>query len=387
MTGSALFYDHQITMPERLVIENVISAREAGAELLNYMQAERIEETAAGVVVAARDMLTGGARTFRSRVLINAAGPWIDRVRRSGNIDHHGIIHPTKGIHLVLPKFSDQALFVSSRDGRMFFMIPLGAYSLIGTTDTNYDGDLDDVHADKSDVDYLLAESRRLLPGLKLSREAILYTYAGIRPLAFAGASESRISRKHRVIREGRYGRLITIAGGKLTTYRNMAKDVVDAACRVLGLRPRCSTDRTPLAGGLSAGYEDYLREAVPAWASQYSVSPELVRHLIGIYGSRSERILQLIKEEPALGAAVSPESKDVYAQATYSVREEGAKTLADIMLRRMTVGITGSRGAGQAEQIAEIAGRDLKWNSDEKHKQIEDYRRQLLKETACLKT
>lgn len=387
LAGSALFYDHQIKMPERLVIENVLSAREAGANLLTYMQVDRIEETSGGVTVSARDMLTGETALFRSRVLINAAGPWIDRVRRSGNIDQRPIIHPTKGIHLVLPKFSDQALFVSSRDGRMFFMIPLGAYSLIGTTDTNYDGDLDDVHADRNDVDYLLAESGRVLPGLNLSRETILYTYAGIRPLAFAGASESKISRKHRVIREGRGGRLITIAGGKLTTYRNMAKDVVNAACRVLGSGSKCITDRTPLPGGIGSDPDGYLRDAVPAWASQYAVSPDLVRHLVGIYGSRGERILRLIKDDPGLGAAISPEGMDVYAQVAYSVREEGAKTLGDILFRRMTVGITASRGAGQVEQIAAVAAGDLKWNADERRHQVEDFKKQLQKETACLRS
>jgi len=167
----------------------------------------------------------------------------------------------------VLPKLTEQALFVTSRDGRMFFIIPLGAYSLIGTTDTNYIGDLDHVHAEKDDVDYLLTESRRILPGMNLSKESILYTYAGIRPLAFSGTSESKISRKHRVIREGKTGRIITIAGGKLTTYRNMAKDTVDAVCKVLGLRAACVTDQRPLPGGLSAPYEDYLKDAVPEFA------------------------------------------------------------------------------------------------------------------------
>ena len=104
----------------------------------------------------------------------------------------------------MLPKLSDQALFVTSRDGRMFFIIPLDAYSLIGTTDTKYPGDLDEVHADQDDVDYLLTESRRILPKMNLTKESILYTYAGIRPLAFSGRSESKISRKHRVIQEGR---------------------------------------------------------------------------------------------------------------------------------------------------------------------------------------
>lgn len=385
LVGSALFYDHQLMMPERLVMENIISAREAGAKLLNYVRAEKIEETDDGVVVTAKDMLTGTVSVFRAKVLINAAGPWIDRVRQAGNINHRKIIYPTKGIHLVLPKLSDQALFVASRDGRMFFIIPFGANSIIGTTDTKYSGDLDAVHADPDDVNYLLTESRRILPGLNITGEAILYTYAGIRPLAFSGASESKISRKHRVIAEGRNRRIITIAGGKLTTYRTMAKDAVNAACRVLGDRTRCTTDTRSLPGGLSMDYEQYLTEAMPEMTSRHRVTPELARHLIGMYGSRTEQVLELAKKEPLLGEAISSDSRDIYAQVVFSVLEEGARTLSDIVLRRMQLGISASRGLNQAKKIADIAGRELGWSADEKHHQIDDFIKALNKETACL--
>jgi glycerol-3-phosphate dehydrogenase len=386
LKGSALFYDHQITMPERLVIENIIGAREAGAKILNYVRAEKIEETNGGIVVAARNVLTNQVHIFHSKVLINAAGPWIDIVRTAGNIDTKKIIFPTKGIHLVLPKLSEQALFATSRDGRMFFIIPLDAYSLIGTTDTIYNGDLDEVHADRDDVNYLLSQSRRILPGMNLTREAILYTYAGIRPLAFSGASESKISRKHRVIREGRTDRVITIAGGKLTTYRNMAKDVMDAACKTLGVKSACITDKKPLAGGLPMGYDDYLKEAVPEMSARHKVNAETVRHLIQFYGSRAERVLDLVDMDPALGEAVSPESRDIYAQVVYSVVEEGARTLSDIILRRMHLGMTGTRGKKQAEKIAEIAGKELKWSQEDKRHHVEDFKKELLKDSTCLK-
>ena len=386
LTGSALFYDHQIMMPERLVIENIIGAREAGAVALNYVRAEKIEETGAGITVTARDVLGDQSHTFRSKVLINASGPWIDSVRQSGNIDSRKIIFPTKGIHLVLPKLSEQALFVTSKDGRMFFIIPLDQWSLIGTTDTKYAEDLDEVHADEDDVDYLIAESRRVLPGLNITKEAILYTYAGIRPLAYSGNSESKISRKHRVIREGITRRIITIAGGKLTTYRNMAKDVVDEACGVLGKKSPCVTDRRPFPGGLQKEYDDYLREVLPDMAARYKVSEETVRHLIRFYGSRAERVLDLAGSERGWGTTISPESKDLYAQVVYSLREEGARTLSDIILRRMHLGMTGSRGKNQIERIAEIVGQELKWNKEEQQHHIERHLTVLRKENACLK-
>lgn len=366
LKGCAVFYDHQIMMPERLVMENVISARHNGAIIKNYTRVEKIEELDEFVVVSARDMLSGSASEFRARVLLNAAGPWVDKVRRAGGIDGRTIIHPTKGIHLVLPKLSDQALFVSSRDGRMFFIIPLESYSLIGTTDTKYDGELDDVHADASDIDYLLSESRRILPGLSLGRESILYTYAGVRPLAFSGTRESSISRKHLVIKEGKKGRVITIAGGKLTTYRNMAEDAVDAVCKVLGHKRRCSTDTVLLPGSLPVSYDEYLKEAVPSLTSKYKTGPETVMHLIRLYGSRAEKVLEIAHDEPRLRDRISPETGDIYAQVIYSVKEEAAQTLSDVILRRLTIGITASRGLPYARDIASVLAKELGWDEEE---------------------
>jgi glycerol-3-phosphate dehydrogenase len=385
LSGSALFYDHQIMMPERLVIENILSAREAGAVALNHMRVEGIDERGSGVAVSCQDVLTGTRVTFQGKVAINASGPWIDEVRKAGRITGPRIISPTKGIHLVMPRLSDQALFVSSRDNRMFFIIPLGSYSLIGTTDTRYDGDLDQVHADRADVEYLLAESSRVLPGLNITADSILYTYAGIRPLAFSGPRESKISRKHRVIREGRSGRVLTIAGGKLTTYRAMAKDVVDAACVVLGSRRACTTDKEPFPGGLPSGLEEYLREAVPLLAGRYAVDSETVRHLVNFYGSRSEQVLDLVRQDRALGSAVSPDSIDISAQIVYSIRHEAGRSLSDIVLRRMHLGMTSRRGLDSIESVASIAAKELGWNKDETQQQVADFRKEIGRDVECL--
>lgn len=381
LKGSALFYDHQIILPERLVIENIIAARESGATALNYTAVETIGDREDRVVVAVRDTLSGAASAYQSRVVINAGGPWVDQVRAAGGIDRTKIISPTKGIHLILPKLSEQSLFVASKDGRMFFIVPMDRWSLIGTTDTRYSGDLDEVHADAADVEYLLTESRRVLPGLNLTRESILYTYAGVRPLAFAGEKESRISRKHRVISEGRSGRIITIAGGKYTTYRNMAEDVVDAACRKLGRKAVCSTDRSPLAGTLPAPLEEYEKEAVPQMAEKFKVPADTVRHLIRFYGSRAENVLQLTKDDPRLAEPVCSESRDIHAQIVYGIREEGSRTLSDIILRRMHTGITSSRGEAQSTRIAETAAQAFRWNSDEKAHWIALFSAELKKE------
>ena len=386
LTGSALFYDNQIILPERLVIENILSARQNGAVLHNYVRAEKIMESGDGIVVTARDALSGKTYTVRSRVLVNAAGPWIDTIRRAGGIEEKNVIHPTKGIHIILPRLTEQALFVASRDERMFFIIPFGSSSLVGTTDTRYDADLDDVHANMEDVNYLLNESRRILPGTTMTKQAIHYTYAGIRPLAFKGRSESRISRKHRVLREGRTGRIITIAGGKYTTYRNMAEDAVDAVCKVLKLQPKCITGTEPFPGGLPAAYEEFMNEAIPDLSLRYHVSPATVSHLIQIYGSRTEKVLELTRGESALAETITPESKDVYAQVVFGVMEEEARTVSDIILRRMHLGITASRGLPHAATIAEIAGKVLGWSKEEISHRAEEFKKEIRKDSEFLK-
>ncbi len=381
LKGSALFYDHQILLPERLVIENIIAAREAGAAVMNYAEAVRIAEQGDGIIVTAKDRLSGGAQEFRAAVLVNAGGPWVDRVRRAGGIEGPAIIHPTKGVHLVLPKLTDQSLFVASRDGRMFFIAPFGDQSLIGATDTRYGDDLDEVHAESGDVDYLLAESRRILPGLGLERGAIRYTYAGVRPLAFAGERESRISRKHRVVREGRNGRIITIAGGKYTTYRHMAEDATDAACRLLGRKEPCRTAGEPLAGSLPAGLGEYLAEEAPRLAERHRVPEATVRRLVQVYGSRAGRVLEMADDAPDAAAPLAAGCGDIPAQVLYSLREEGARTLGDIVLRRMRLGITADRGESVIGRIADAAARELGWSEEEKQARIDEFLEELTKD------
>jgi glycerol-3-phosphate dehydrogenase len=164
-----------------------------------------------------------------------------------------------------------------------------------------------------------------------------------------------------------------------------MAEDVMDAACETLGVKSGCITDKKPLAGGLPAGYDDYLKAAVSEMSARDKINADTVRHLIQLYGSRAERVLDLVAMDPALGEAISPESRDIYAQVVYSAVEEGAKTLSDIILRRMHLGMTGTRGKEQALKIAEIAGRELKWSREEVRHYVDDFKKELLKDNACL--
>ena len=165
-----------------------------------------------------------------------------------------------------------------------------------------------------------------------------------------------------------------------------MAKDSVDTACKMLGKNAPCVSDQRPFPGGLHREYDDYLKEAVPDMAARHRVGEETVRHLVRFYGSGAERVLDLVDVDRALGQAISPESRDLYAQVVYSVLEEGARTLSDIILRRMHLGMTGSRGVRQADKIADIAAQELKWGVGEKQHHIESFLKEIHKDNECLK-
>jgi glycerol-3-phosphate dehydrogenase len=366
LRGSALLCDHQMLMPERLVIENVVGAREAGATVRSYVKVQRIEESATGLRVFARDAFSGDEIKCRASVVVNATGPWADELRSAAGVNDGRVIHPSKGVHLVLSQPRQHALLAAARDDRMCFVVPFGTGTLVGTTDTTYDGDLDRVPVEAVEVQYLLEQCHRLLPGLHVGREAVRFAYAGVRPLAFTGPREDRISRAHRVVREGRTGCLITVVGGKLTTYRRMAEAGVDLACQLVGVRGPCTTDRAPFPGGLPVDYDEYLRDAAPELAARYGVDTGVARHLIRWYGARAERVLEIAREDTRLRARISPECRDLGAQVAYAIREEGARTLGDVVLRRLQLGITVSRGLAHLEIVGEVAGRELGWSADE---------------------
>jgi len=165
-----------------------------------------------------------------------------------------------------------------------------------------------------------------------------------------------------------------------------MAKDAVDAAAAALGRKAVCVSDRKPFPGGLPVEYEEYLKEALPELSSRHGVSEETVRHLVRFYGSGAERVLALADADAALGRAISPLSRDIYAQVLFSIIEEGARTLSDIVLRRMHLGLTGGRGRDRAEKIASLAAQEFKWSAEETRQQVENFYNDLDKDNECLR-
>lgn len=362
LAGGALFHDYQLPVPERLVIENLLSAMEAGragggerVSVRNYARVTGIELGRGECRLAVRDERSARMETVSARAVINATGPWTDRTRRLAGL-RGDLLFPTKGVHLVLPGPFPHALFVASpRDGRMFFLLPFGGDLLLGTTDTAFSGDPGCVEAGPEEIDYLERGSLRVLPDSPSFSRRALYTYAGVRPLLQGkGGTESRMSRRHKVFREGPSGRFLSVAGGKLTTFRAMARDAVDLACRVLGRGGGCPTREAPFPGEIGGGPEG-ARAFVHSLAGLYRAEEPLCAHLAALYGRRAARVLEIARSVPGADRCLAPGFPDIAAQAILAVREEWAQTPEDVLLRRGSPGIRGDREGDARETLRTI--------------------------------
>jgi glycerol-3-phosphate dehydrogenase len=242
LCGAARYFDAQVTFAERLVLENLLAARLAGAEIRTYSRVTEIKlerGTVASLVYV--DGLTGERHEVVVKVIVNAAGPWVDQVLTTTAHTVPKLIGGTKGSHIIVGTFDgaprDAYYVEASADGRPFFIIPWNGMYLIGTTDIRYDEDLAEIRASRAEVDYLLAETNRVFPAAALGPDDINYAYAGVRPLPRRERGpESSITRRHIIKRNRKIARgLISIIGGKLTTYRHLAEQTVNRVGNSLG--------------------------------------------------------------------------------------------------------------------------------------------------------
>ncbi|MBT8444923.1 MAG: glycerol-3-phosphate dehydrogenase, partial [Gammaproteobacteria bacterium] len=301
LTGGAQYFDAQVTFAERLVLENVIAAREAGAEVRNYCSVIGINVRDREVrSIQFVDQISGRETEISARVVVNAAGPWVDRVLATVNREIEPVMGGTKGSHIIVGRFAgapSSAFYVEARkDGRPFFVIPWNDQVLIGTTDIRYEGDPGEVTASDEEIDYLVAETNAVFPSANLSRKDIHYAYAGVRPLPrHDKGPESAITRKHIILNHRRQAKgLISIIGGKLTTYRNLAEIVVNKVVREIGRDfADCQTRDQPLPGSIDLESTTKIIVAYPG------IQTRCVARLQSVYGSRAERVVKLSAEHP----------------------------------------------------------------------------------------
>lgn len=376
LQGAAAYYDAQVELPERLCLENLIDAREHGAQAFNYAEVTGARHRGGRITgLRVRDVLGGEEVEVGGRLVVNAAGPWLDRVAGRLAPSAPRRVRTTKGIHLACPSVNRRALVLSSPvDGRLFFAIPWLGYTWIGTTDTDFPDEPGQARATVEDVEYLMRSARAFLPGLDPGR--IFFTTAGVRALVMDEGSESAVSREHRVVDEAASGApgLLSVVGGKITGYRAIAEEVTDLVCRRLGASRPCRTRDTPLPGARTAGLP---LPPVPG------VSPATVDHLVALYGSRAGEVLRLAAANPALAQPLAADTPDIAAQVVFAVRAEQCLRVSDFLLRRTRLGFGPDQGVHALLPVAALMASEMGWSDARRDSETEAHRARMARTQA----
>jgi len=372
LLGAARYFDAQVSFAERLVLENLLAARSAGAEIKTYSEVSEIKTCDGKVDSIVYVDRTGTSSEVRVASIVNASGPWVDEVLLRAPRTPKRFVGGTKGSHIVVSRFdgapTDAFYVEAAADGRPFFIIPWNDQYLIGTTDIRYDESLDTIRASRAEVDYLIAETNRVFPNANLEITDINFAYAGVRPLPYREKGpESAITRRHiiKVNRKIAKG-LISIIGGKLTTYRNLAEQTVDRLGKVLRRKlPECRTRDTLLPGAWGI---DRAREQLQ---SSGLLSEHGQQRLLSIYGGRATEIEDLAVAEAELRATLDEDGHYLAAEVVFVIREEFAMTLTDIVFRRMMTGFLADQGRTLYDAVASLAAAEFEWSSEEADAQL----------------
>ncbi len=360
LRGGAIYYDGQFD-DARLLIHMVATAFEQGAMLLNYVAVTGVTKDSQDFVdgVIARDIRTGEEFRASAKVVINATGAFSDHLRQQADSSATPMIVPSQGVHLVFDSAflaGESAIMVPhTNDGRVMFAIPWHGHTLVGTTDTPIDGPTLEPVAMEQEIDFILSTAGQYLDKAP-TRDDVLSVFAGIRPLVRASgvANTAALSRDH-VIHIDRCG-LVSITGGKWTTYRHMAEDCVDQAATLAQLDEKpCVTRHLNIHGYHSA-------------AKQFGS--------LAVYGSDAFEIRKLIDTDSSLGEQLHPALPYVKAEAVWAVRNEMAQSLEDVLARRTRALFLNAGAAIQmAPVVADLIAPELGWDERKKTKQLQEFR------------
>lgn len=393
LTGAIEYYDCA-TDDSRLVLENILSAVQHGARCESYTEVVTIEREGGKVSgVHIRDTITGTEKFVKCAAVVMATGPWSDRaIGKIGAGMQTPILSPTKGVHLVFPREKlpiNRALTIMSPvDGRVMFAIPWRGRTVIGTTDTYFDGDPNEVHADAEDVEYLCNSANIMFPKANFSPADVIATWAGLRPLIHEEAdSASEVSREHQIYVND--DGVILIAGGKLTTYRLMAKDLVKSAIRWLRdqkndifadrelKRPR--TKKRPLPGGV--GFIEATHKGVQmladAIATESNLPLELTTHWAFTYGSRARELAHLVADNPSFQEPLQNDLPHTWAEIEFAIRHEMVRTIDDLLSRRVPILLLGrDQGLDVLDAVADRMTAARSWDQARRQLEVDRYKK-----------
>lgn len=373
--SGVLYYDGQLD-DARYCLAIVQSAAEAGAAVANYMEVSGFGRSPSGKLnaVEAIDTRSGERYAIKAKLVINCTGPFADQIRLIANPALPERLRPSKGVHVVLPAAtlnSEYAMLIpKTSDGRVVFAIPFEGATMIGTTDTDYQDVTSEPTLNEEEKRYL-ADTLNPYLAKPIRLEELKSGFGGLRPLLSAdpGKSTKSLVRDHEVETDEKSG-LISLLGGKWTTYRLMAKDTIDEADLFFSKTNTCTTDSCVLAGG-----ENYSFELWEKLAADYKLPDDICQHLTRKYGSRADHIGQLILADNSLKDRLLDQLPYIKAEVVYTVRHEMAVTLRDFFARRIRLEITGWLETLNAlSVVADLMARELGWSDDQKQKEISEY-------------
>lgn len=393
LEGAPIYYDCS-TDDARLTLESALDAADNGAVIATHARVEAFVKDENGRVsgVVVKNARDGALREVRAHAVVNATGPWTDDVLSMSGAQAGKVLRQTKGIHIVVEAeklpVKHAVVCFHPKDDRALFALPWGERTYIGTTDTDYDGTAGEEAATSDDVDYLIEAANAHFPSHQIGREDVIATWAGLRALIAEEPStreiaESKVSREHEIL-VGEDG-LITIAGGKLTTYRKMAEEVVNTAVHLLRLSDQlpddlqaANTDKAPLPGALGWPEDDDHDKVAQkvAEVAQGKLSKRTCLHLVNTYGTRAIWIAERCVADSSLCEPLIAGRPEIVAQVDFAVDEELAATVSDVMVRRTQLFFRDfDQGLGAAGKVADRMASLIGWSDDERQRWLDAYR------------
>jgi glycerol-3-phosphate dehydrogenase len=381
LRGAAAYYDAQVELAERLCVEIALAARAAGATILTHASVGRLDVRGGAVAgLEITDEHTGEGHYASTSMVLNTAGPWVDKIL-TGLGDGPRLIGGTKGSHFVVDPFpgapTDALYYEARSDGRPMMVLPWRDRYMIGSTDLRFEGDLDRLGPTAEEVDYILRETNAVLPRAQLTEEHLLWGYTGVRPLPYSPDGDvGDITRRHAFhdhapLVEG----LISLVGGKLTTFRQVGEEAANLVLGKLGVRGRRSATRRLRLPG--AGVLD-LDRFTDAFARTSGLDGRVARRLVGLYGTRARGVAERAAADPRTREVVDEANALTVAEISFVLDEEFAGSLTDILARRTMLGIGPTVPDDVVERVAETASRLAGWDEGRADRELETFRDRL---------
>lgn len=387
LRGAFRYYDAQILTPERWVIESMQDARQMATpqkpvDVLLHTTVTRSEETPHEVRLKVRDNLDGRGMQVRAKYLVNATGHQVDEAintRESQSNPKQPLMGPTKGTHIFAPNKIGlrHTLYVRApQDKRPYFITPYPdpnpTLLMIGTTD---DKTWTSPYPTAKEVGYLVEATNHFLPNLSLSKDEVITAYAGFRPLPRSDKKSGAVTRKH-IIRHVGNSRVFDVIGGKLTTQRSLAEELVSQMAPALGLPKQSPTRQRPLPGsvGMVGSIEAYKQSVLRQPGLHGGLSKEVIAGLVDMYGVRYQQVVQLAQMNPLLKQPLTKDAPMILAQVAYAINHEGAETLTDILARSLSTDILPNRGVDAVEPALQLLAKTKSLTDHEAKQERQQY-------------